>query len=581
MLISRDELNEFSKNADEYIITRNHKSLSELVEKLTEQDLEFKHPLYKAHYFYMIANCYSALYEPRNVEWYSDDLMKAVIFYRKALHSIPKIDWCEDVCNIHAYENLRTQILTNLANSLSSQGRILCCIPLYDQAISINNKIEAIASKARNQLVLAESLYDNGHKEYHYLIAYQHIKDAIKNIDQLFPEQRTDLEGDGYLLKFKDWFEQSFEVAAFDYFKDECENFESNEQKEYLQWCAKNKLFINDLNEVCEYEISYQDVLALPSFVQSINTTLTIHEELSYHGNFDELKNDYCYARYLFFSAQNISDDAPHFFNSTYQHVDDMSYSFNNLKIGHYKSAFRILYSLFDKVAYFISRFFNLNEIKDDKMVSIDSLFRNFKCKQWRKNWKPHEKLKDSDNHFLHALFYILKDIRDVANSSSVSKWIDPDAKAFSDIRNAIEHRSLKIVDDFGYKLTQSGQSYHKSELNKIEHEIKNVKDELIEINKAEAQAKKDCNDSLIKQLEAQKWKLNLKFSELQSKVYEKEKLSSHSLLIPKGQFESRLMTLMQLARNSIMYLSLAIYFEERKRPSEGIYLSKEVPLKN
>ncbi|WP_044124635.1 hypothetical protein, partial [Vibrio cholerae] len=62
---------------------------------------------------------------------------------------------------------------------------------------------------------------------------------------------------------------------------------------------------------------------------------------------------------------------------------------------------------------------------------------------------------------------------------------------------------------------------------------------------------------------------------------YEKKKLSSHSLLIPLGQFETRLMTLMKLARNSIIYLSLSIHFEERKRPKNNLYLPKHVPLKD
>ena len=56
--------------------------------------------------------------------------------------------------------------------------------------------------------------------------------------------------------------------------------------------------------------------------------------------------------------------------------------------------------------------------------------------------------------------------------------------------------------------------------------------------------------------------------------------LSSHTLLIPISQFESRLMTLIKLARNSIMYLSLALHFEEKKRPGEGLYLPMDVPLK-
>lgn len=564
MSMTTDEINNLSEEADSYILNRDYEALESLIERLISKDFDFEHPLYEAHYLYTIANCYSVLYEARRVEWYSDDLMKAIIYYRKSLHRIPKPDWNEIPENIQAFNNLKSMVLTNLANHLSSQGRVLCCIPFYDEAIAINRKIEAIASKARNQLFLGESLYDNGHKEYHYFIAYKLTKEVADNIEELYPEHRVDLEGDGCLIKFKEWFEENFEESSFDYFSEKYNSSKTRKEKQYLQWCAKNKLFINDLNDVCDFEISHQDVLALPSFSQSINSTLTMYEELAYHGNFDEIKNDYCYARYLFFAAHSIPDEEQHFYNSTYRHVDDMSHSINNLKISHYKTSFRILYSLFDKIAYLVSRFFDLNDIKDDNMISIDNLFRDFKSSNWRKSWSPNKKLETSDNHFIHALFYILKDIRDVKGTSSVSKWIDPDAKAFSEIRNAMEHRSLKIVDDFGYELTTSYNSYHDGELEKLNLEIKKIKEQL----------KSSLHTEKPRTLESD-------LKKLESDRYEKKKLSSHSLLIPLGQFETRLMTLMKLARNSIIYLSLSIHFEERKRPKNNLYLPKHVPLKD
>lgn len=89
-----------------------------------------------------------------------------------------------------------------------------------------------------------------------------------------------------------------------------------------------------------------------------------------YHGNFDELKDEYCYARYLIFTAKNIANDQQDEF-TTFRHVDDMSYSITNLKTNHYKSAFRSLYSIFDKIAYFINRFFDLNDISNDHRITF------------------------------------------------------------------------------------------------------------------------------------------------------------------------------------------------------------------
>lgn len=578
MLLEKDKLDEFSKRADEYIIKGDHVSLSSLIESFTERDFTFTHQLDEAHYLYCLGNCYSVLYETRKTEWYSDDLMKSVIFYRKALHALPKVDWREHDNNTHAYNSLRSMIETNLANRLSSQGRTLCCIPHYDKAISIDNNLVAIIAKANNEIFLGLSLYDNGHSEYHYYIAYELVKKGFENIDQLYPEQRVPLEKGGKLFNFKKWFEELFETSDFDYFKEYTEKTTCRKQKNYLEWCASKRLFLNDLNDACEYPITYHDVFEFPSFVQSLNSSLTMSEELSYHGNYDELKNDYCYARYLIFSSKDIPDDNPHIFNSTYQHVEDMTYSINNLKIAQYKSAFRIVYSIFDKVAYLISRFFDLNDLKHDKIISIDNLFRDFTSNNTK--WKPHKKLKDSDNHFIHALFYILKDIRKVGDSDSATKWLDPNAVAFAEIRNAMEHRSLKIVDDFGYELATSYNTYNDGEFRKIQEEVNVLPDKIRDEKLKMKQAKKDGDNCLAQQLEDGVNKMSLRLTDLKSKIYEKEKLSSHSLLIPISQFESRLMQLIGLARNSIIYLSLAIYFEERRRSKDGIHMSREVPLK-
>jgi len=578
LLLLKDELIEFSKLADQYIITADHVSLAKLVEIYAEKDFTFPNPLYEVHFLYCLGNCYSELYESSKTVWYSEELMKAIIVYRKALHAIPAADWREKEANVRAYNNLRSMIETNLANHLSSQGRVLCCIAHYDKAIAIDNNPVAIISKARNQIFFGNSLYDSAHSEYHFLVAYKLIIEAGKAIDKLYPEQRTPIEEGGQLFKFRIWFEGLFDISSFDYFKEYAEEFTSNKQKSYLEWCAKNKLFLNDLNDVCDYQITYQDVFALPPFIQSINLSLTLSEELVYHGNYDELKNEYCYARYLIFSSKDIPDYIPHIFNSTYQQVEDMTHSINNLKVAQYKSAFRITYSLFDKIAYFISRFFDLNDIKHDKKISIDNLFRDFTGKGGE--WKPHKKLKDSDNYFIHALFFILKDIRKVDGSESVSKWLDPNAVAFAEIRNAMEHRSLKVVDDFGHELSTLNKNYNHENTNKLREEVGSIPNKIKDNEVKLALAFKESDAILVAYLNNEINKLNVRLTDLKLKLYEKDKMSSHSLLIPISQFESRLMQLIGLARNSLIYLSLSIHHEERKRSRDGVFLPREVPLK-
>lgn len=566
-------LREMSLKADELLIAHDHVRLKTLLESLLSVDYTFESLIDEAQYYYILGNCSQELFSYHQLNWFSDELSKSVIFFRKALYVIRQIDYPTG-----NERNLQSCIETNLGNNLSSQGRAFCCIPLWDNAYETTKNPVSIISKANHVLFLASTVYEPSHEHYHYFTAYKLIELGLKSQDELHLEHRVAYSENSKFMNFKSWWEDNYTLAEFDYFDTFEDAVETRKQGDYLKWCGDNKLFINGLNDICESEYAYRDSMALPTFSQEINLTLSMHEELMYHGNFDELKNDYCYARYLVFSAKNIPNDQEHFFNNTYPHVEDMSHSITNLKASHYRSAFKTLYSLFDKVAYFINRFFDLNDIKHDHKISFDSIFSELKGS---KSWKPHSKLKDNQNCFIHALFYILKDIRDVKDSTSVSRWLDPDAKAFSEIRNAIEHRSLKIVDDFGYTLTQSDIAFKQSQLEMLNGDIEDFETQLQELYRNISSAKKAKNADLKADLEIQKQSLEKGMHRAKLKVDEQLKLSSHSLLIKESEFESRLMTLMKLARSSIMYLSLAIHVEEQNKPDDGVLrMSREVPLK-
>lgn len=565
-------LKELSQMADDLLLGDNHENLKTFFHSLSEAEFFFESLIDEAHFYYMLGNCAQELYNYHRLDWFSDELSKSVILFRKALYIIRQIDFPTDQ---ELY--LQSCIETNLGNTLSSQGRTFCCIPLWDNAIKCKQNPVPILSKANHELFLAGNLYDPGHRDFHYFTAYKLIKSGLEHLGQLYPEQKIAYSENGNLMKFKEWFEENFKTDDFTYFESYKMEFESRKQINYLKWCGNNRLFINDLNDISVAEIVYQDIMTLPSISRQFNPILSMHEELMYHGNFDELKNDYCYARYLIFSAKDMPDNHKHFFNSTYAHVEDMSYSITNLKASHYKSAFRILYSIFDKIAYFIHRFFDLNDTKYDHKISFDSIFRRI----GEKKWKPHIKLKDSQNYFLHALFYILKDIRDVGDSTPVSRWVDPDARAFSEIRNAIEHRSLKIVDDFGSTLIQSDKDHRQLQLEKLNTEIDDLKEQLKELCGEIDLAHKVQNNALKAELEIHKQTLDKELYLAKLKLYDKQKLTIHSMLIKVSEFESRLMTLMKLARNSIMYLSLAIHLEEQNKPDiDGLMMSRAMTLK-
>ncbi|MBH0074023.1 hypothetical protein I6F48_00395 [Pseudoalteromonas sp. SWYJ118] len=574
VLIDNSAMALFEARADELILSGNKEELASFVKAIDQKTFTFDDYFLEARYFYTLANCYSDVYRYRDSDWYSEDLSKAVVNFRKALYAIKHI---EDPNVIQL--NLRSRIETNLANYLSSQGRAICALEHWNNALDINDNPVAIIAKINNAFFIAECLYDKFHSHYHYFEAYKLICLGFESLNNLEEEHQKAYSEDGKFLKFKLWFETEFQEYDFSLIDNYKEDFKSKKQKDYLRWCGAHRLFLNDLNDLYKTELTYTDCFTLPTITQSINRTLTYNEDLIYHGNFDEIKNDYCYSRYLIFSSLNISNEQEHFFNGTYDRVDDMTHSLTNLKSQHYKTAFKTLYSIFDKIAYFLNSFYDLNKI--DSKIYFHNIFGQIK----NGKLKPHKKLIDSQNYFLHALFFILKDIRN-SNSKeleaeSESYWLDPDIEAFSEIRNAMEHRSLKIVDAFGHTLTKSSIEFHQRYVDELIEKKITIQHELECIYPKIKQAKKAGDLNTKAKLDLEKNKLDSALNKLEIKLTDKEKRSKHSLLITDEEFELRLFTLMKLVRNSIMYLSLAINHDEMCKPAND-YTSLEmnVPLK-
>lgn len=488
-------------------------------------EVQFDNYYTEAYYYYLLGNSYSKLYSLFGKQsWYSEELNKTVSFYRKTLDILVKNE--TDI--IFDISELKSNTLTNLANHLSSQGRSLCCIQLYNEAIQINKNPVAIISKARNLIYVANTLFDPGHRGIYFFEAYRLIQKSLQYINDLFPEHREAIEEDGELTKFTLWFKENYDLKII---KDSLcykHNFINNSQKSYFKWVASNGFFLNDLNDIICSEIVYHDVQSLPNISFGLDS-LFLPEiyGLTYYSNFNEIKDSYCYARSLFFYAKNIKEPLNSIYSSTYKHIDDGS--INNLKINHYKSSFKMLYSIFDKVAYLANRFFNLNSIEKDREINFKTVFRNIKKRQ---KWEPNEKLKENSYYYLQALFHIFKDIEEVRDSDfKIHRPLNPDVKEFVKVRNFMEHRSLKIIEDDNYENTLWMSEFLEE------------KDYL------------NNNDN--------------------------QRMLNQSLIITVEGFEKHILSLMRLTRVSIIYLSLAInMYEREKRKDSDKYLEKELPLK-
>lgn len=304
---------------------------------------------HRLHIYYTIGSGFSYVSARRDRSFDSRSSGLALLNFRKALAEVKTFarDSFRSVPShemMVAFYDMRSRLLTNLANELDHQGRRLEALVYHDDAISSGN-VNALLGKASCIYKLAESVYDGDHAYYLYRESAKFYREAFSRIDEFHPTQKQHILSNPFYDHFLKWFEDQ-ELQHSDDFPEinsiQVPASKSKKENDYLKWCAKNRLFINDLNGISTSDAVNNDVLELPSFSARINPLLTNPEELSFHGHFDELKTDYCYARYLAFSASSMSLFDEHFFNATFQHVDTLDYEINNLKTNHLKSCFRI-----------------------------------------------------------------------------------------------------------------------------------------------------------------------------------------------------------------------------------------------
>lgn len=529
------QLNAMASLADELILDKNKKSeLTEFLKVHIENDFIFSDGFCEGYFYYILGNCSSNLYQYSGESWFSENLIDTVKLYEKSVLLLEK----------HKTDiGLLSFALTNLGNFLSSQGRCFCAQFYWDKAIELDRNPVAIVAKAEGILFRGTQLFDESHVQIHYYYCNNLIKIGLENLDKLEEEQQIPLLANGNLNRFQSWFENAFKVEDFAFLKAYKQKMTSKVEARYLKWVAENKLFINDLNDLCKYEIVYQDILGLPPIKYRMNNLLSLKESLVFHSNFDEIKNDFTYARFLIFQASEINEESKHFYNQTYPHIEDTLHAIDNLKTSHMKSAFKILYSIFDKSAYLLAKYLNLDI--GDREISFSKIFG----RNQNKKFKPRVELDESTNLYLYALFYILKEIED-GNQLQDEKY------RLAKIRNHLEHRSLRIVDDFGYEL--------------------NTKYDQVTPCKFNNALKRKAY------LEKENLKNSIEYQNLILDLNDKKIKKDYIFEMPLAEFEKSLMDLARLVRNSIMYLSLAIQFEEKQKleESDELILSKSLPLK-
>lgn len=198
-------------------------------------------------------------------------------------------------------------------------------------------------------------------------------------------------------------------------------------ETEYRKWCIDNGLFLNSLSDLPCKELAFAfDGLTLPPILTSLHAELPI-----IIGMFNQLKQEYVSARYTFYESLEFKG-RPHFSDKRTSIAETLEYAQFSLRVERLKSAFKTLFGILDKTAFFLNEYYELG-IKS-KDVNFKTVWQSeIKSKN---GYKFKNTLDDSNNFALGSLHWIQREFE-----KSSDQYASPQYVRLKEVRNALEHR--------------------------------------------------------------------------------------------------------------------------------------------
>lgn len=396
--------------------------LIDLNEDLETGELE---GYYIAQRYYQLANAYSLLDalkvkdHDRSTFFDSEDLLNAIKYSRAAVTS-------SEIQSLP--EERVAQSFVNFANLLSRAGRFCEAIRWYNRALEINPAFGmALGNRGQCKTRYASYLFTRGHEEKFLHSAHNDLEKAFQNTDSLSPHAPDPFKS--LKEKTEPYSDEQFSIKREEEFK----LGDSEEAKEYFKWVLKNHLFLNPLNDTSTHTCVAHDYLHLPNMV------IPEDDQFPYPGIYNQIKQEYVSARYMYYEGTNNAEERGHFSDQNVQLPDTLDYSIYGYRTEQIKTALRLSYSIFDKIGNIINHYFNVDH--------DETGFRQV----WYEDGEYEKGLaspfKNIDNWPFNALYWIRKDFH-----SSISERDEDSlvivAHELGKIRREMEHDYLKIFDD-------------------------------------------------------------------------------------------------------------------------------------
>jgi len=323
------------------------------------------------------------------------------------------------------------QANTNMANTLNHIGRFVEAIESWDRALRAYSSFGmALANKGLGLISYMQSLYDDGHAKIFLRFAYELLRRGLKDkaiheaTRRGFEQTFKQIESWGS----KEFFEGKLEL-------DDYELGDHESERLYRKWCLEHRLFLNPLNDLGAYNIAARDILTCPSLYVPVEESSGVPP--SYFSFYNQIKQEYVAARYIFY--ESLQADGAHFSDKGVLLYNTLEYPCYGLNTEKAKVGFRVAYSLFDKIAYFLNEYLKL-DVKDRRIS-----FRTLWYKDQKKSKGLHERFAKLQNWPMRGLFWLAKDFSE--RRSEFSDAMEPEANDIAAIRNSLEHKYLTITE--------------------------------------------------------------------------------------------------------------------------------------
>lgn len=489
--MTNEQLDKIAMGFDEAIESRNPSKIVNQI-KSAKKELRSCSGLAAARLHYYIATAYAEL-DFRDAADRTDKIHKQLRHYRESLDALSTVK-PKDQSNVYIITN--AQVLTNYGNLLKKCGRFVAAIDSYQKAIQIC-PLHAMTHGTLGLLYHSYgrvALYQDD-KAYFYSSAYEHLHIALNLKDSnVYPNAEN-----AFRKCYECYSDEILEQIHYDTDVNETAGYKTKSEGEYRDWALQNGLFLNelsDLADVCTWMA--EDNLHLGKIIDNGQYPPTCY------GMFNQIKQEYTYARYLLHEALKLRDRrTPHYADRKVFMVNTLDYPCYGLRIEHLRTAFLTLYSLFDRIAFLLNEYFRIGIKPND--ISFENIWKERIGNPQQNGYEFTNPLCIEENPSIYALHWIHYDMTCQSSASN------PHLPRMMKLRHALIHRYTKVInasivdlkqiekaeiDTSAFYVTDEELESYTLELMKIIREA--VMYTLFSIRIEEAKRKEDIHDAQI-----------------------------------------------------------------------------------